>query len=59
MFLVDDGLGGLANVTISGLTLAGGDPVLLDENDGGGAIKNRENLTLNACVLSGNFADQR
>src|SRR5438552_16402776 len=38
VFLVDDGSSGLANVTISGLTLTNGDPVVLDENDGGGAI---------------------
>jgi hypothetical protein len=28
----------------------------MDQNDGGGSILNRENLTLNACVLTGNFA---
>ena len=45
-----------SNVTISGVTLTNGDPVVVDENDGGGAILNRENLTLNACVLTGNFS---
>jgi hypothetical protein len=57
VFVVDDGSAGtLANVTISGLTLANADPVVIDENDGGSAILNRENLTLNACVLSGNYS---
>jgi len=53
IFLVD-GTGTL-NVTISGLTLPNGDPSDSDETGGGGAIVNRENLTLNNCVLTGNF----
>jgi hypothetical protein len=56
VFVVDDGAGTLANVMISGLTLTNADPVVLNENDGGSAILNRENLTLNACVLSGNYS---
>src|SRR3954447_22192006 len=50
VFLVDN-IASLLDVTISGLTLTNGDPALSDENDGGGAILNHENLTLNACVL--------
>ncbi len=52
----DNNVGTLANVTISGLTLTNGDPVVFNENDGGSAILNRENLTLNGCVVSGNFS---
>jgi hypothetical protein len=55
VFLVDNSLA-LLDVTISGLTLTNGDPTVADVNDGGGAILNNENLTLNACVLTGNFA---
>jgi hypothetical protein len=55
VFLVEDSFFTL-NVTISGLTLTNGDPQVDDENGGGGAIFNRENLTLNNCVLSGNFS---
>src|SRR3954467_3181560 len=54
VFLVDNSVA-LLNVTISGLTLTNGDPTV-DENDGGGAILNHENLTLSACVLTGNYA---
>ena len=57
VFVVDDNNPGtLANVTISGLTLTNGDPVVVNENDGGSAIKNRENLTVSACVISGNYS---
>jgi hypothetical protein len=57
VFVVSDNNSGtLANVMISGLTLMNGDPVVVDENDGGSAIKNSENLTVNACVISGNFS---
>src|SRR4051812_2064563 len=52
VFLVDDGNSGFVNVAISGLTLTNGDPVVNDENTGGGAILNRENLTLNSSVLT-------
>ena len=49
---------GTLNVTISGLTLTNGDPDIADEDNslGGGAIHNEENLSLIACVLTGNFA---
>jgi hypothetical protein len=53
IFLVDGS--GTLNVTISGLTLTNGDPSDSDETGGGGAIVNRENLTLNDCVLTGNY----
>src|SRR3954470_10562188 len=56
VFLVDNGSSSLANVTLSGLTLTNGDPTVIDENTGGGAILNRENLTINNCVLTNNFA---
>lgn len=57
VFVVSDSnAGSLANVTISGLTLSNGDPVVVDENDGGSAIKNSENLTVRACVISGNYS---
>jgi hypothetical protein len=56
IFLIDDVSSGNVNVTISGLTLTNGDPAVLDENEGGGAILNRENLTLSNCVLTGNFS---
>jgi predicted outer membrane repeat protein len=55
VFLIQDPTFAL-NVTISSVTLTNGDPVVIDENDGGGAIRNSENLTLNSCVLSGNFS---
>ena len=55
-FLIDNDSSTLLNVTISGLTFINGDPDGTEENVGGGAILNRENLTLNNCVFSGNFA---
>src|SRR4051794_16834749 len=57
VFLIDNGSSSLVNVTISGLTLTNGDPTIDDpDNAGGGAILNRENLTINNCVLTSNFA---
>jgi CSLREA domain-containing protein len=44
------------DVTISGLTLTGGDVGPGDLNGAGGAIRNRENLTLSNIVISGNAA---
>jgi predicted outer membrane repeat protein len=55
VFVVQD-IASTLNVTISGLTLTNGDPKVLNETEGGGAILTSENLTLNACVLSGNFS---
>ncbi|MEM6777462.1 MAG: ELWxxDGT repeat protein, partial [Planctomycetota bacterium] len=55
IFNIDDGNGSSAlNVTISGLTMTGGDMIgrLVD----GGAILSAENLTLRDVVLSGNAA---
>jgi hypothetical protein len=40
-------------VAISGLTLTGGD---VANNEGGGAIRNAENLTVTNCTISGNRA---
>jgi len=56
VFFVDNDSSNFATVTISGLTLTNGDPQDSGEDDGGGAIFNRENLTLNNCVLTGNYA---
>ncbi len=57
VFLVDDAdEDRTSGVTISGLTLSGGSP-RNDDNDGlGGAILNRENLTLSGVELRGNRA---
>jgi hypothetical protein len=41
------------DVSISGLTLTGGD---VSDFDGGGAIRNLENLTVNASTITGNAA---
>jgi parallel beta-helix repeat protein/predicted outer membrane repeat protein len=43
------------NVSISGLTITGGDPVASD----GAGIHSRENLSLTACTISGNVATNR
>ena len=52
-FLVDDGSPGThQNVTMNGLTLTGGDSAT-----GGGAIFNRENLTLTQTSIQGNSAN--
>ncbi len=52
IFLVDDGSDtNASSVTISGITLSGGNP-LADDNDGrGGAILNRESLTLQEVAI--------
>jgi CSLREA domain-containing protein len=50
IFDIDNGSDLLINVAISGLTLTGGDTGI------GGAILNRENLTLTASTVSGNAA---
>lgn len=42
-------------VEISGLTLTGGDPIFTPDGDGG-AIRNRENLTITSSTISGNAA---
>ena len=54
--LIDNDSSSLLNVAISNLTFTNGDPVDADENTGGGAILNRENLTINYCVFDANFA---
>ncbi|MCA9232087.1 MAG: hypothetical protein KDA57_15670 [Planctomycetales bacterium] len=51
IFNIDDGTGALIDVEISGLTLTGGDVA-----GDGGAIFNRENLTINNSTVSGNSA---
>src|SRR4051812_36851802 len=58
VFNVSDGNGSLLNVSISGLTLTNGDPLItdVDASLGGGAINNEENLSLVACTIIGNFA---
>jgi hypothetical protein len=55
VFLVDNGSSGSLNVTISGLTMTNGDP-LVDDNSGGGAILNLQNLTLQSCTFTANYA---
>jgi hypothetical protein len=57
IFNIGDGNGSnFIDVTISGLTLAGGDPNLGDPDTGsGGAIRNMENLTVLNCVFTDNF----
>lgn len=52
IFNIDNGSASLIDVAISGLTLTGG-----DTPGDGGAILNRENLTLAASTISGNAAD--
>lgn len=45
------------SVTISGLTLTNGDPDVTGQGEdtaGGGAIRNRDTLTLSNCVITGN-----
>ena len=57
VFLIDDGNEEVrSSVTISGVTLSGGSPAADDEDGRGGAILNREFLTLNTVELSNNFA---
>ena len=53
IFNVDDGLGTMKTVAISGLTLTGGDVASIL---GGGAISNQENLTVTALTITGNSA---
>jgi hypothetical protein len=52
IFNIDNGNASLIDVAISGLTLTGG-----DMTGQGGAILNRENLTLTASTVSGNASD--
>lgn len=54
IFNIDDVFSRFINVTIEGLTLAGGDPHASDLSGRGGAIRNWENLTINECTISGN-----
>jgi len=49
IFNIDDGIGTQLDVTLSGLTLTGG-----DVSDMGGAILNRENLAVTSSTISGN-----
>jgi hypothetical protein len=49
VFNIDDGLSTFQTVSLSGLTLTGG-----DSPDNGGAIRNFENLDILDCTLSGN-----
>jgi hypothetical protein len=57
VLLVSDGSSGHIDVTISGLTIAGGDPqVVADPNNAnGGGIRNVENLTIINCIITDNF----
>lgn len=57
IFLVDDGDEKVSSpVTISGLTLSNGSPQGDDEDGRGGAILNREFLTLREVAIVGSFA---
>jgi len=57
IFLVDDAdADNLSSVTISGLTLSGGSPAGDDEDGRGGAILNRESLTLEEVEIRNSFA---
>ena len=57
IFNSDDGDGNTQlDVTISGLSISGGDVAPGDFQGDGGAIRNRENLTLSDSVVSGNAA---
>lgn len=57
IFFIDNGSSSLANVTISGMTLTAGDLTSGDPDTiAGGAIYNRENLTVVGCVITGNTA---
>src|SRR5262245_59101027 len=49
VFTISDGTSTLRTVTISGLTLTGGDVA-----SSGGAVLNFENLTISACLVRGN-----
>jgi hypothetical protein len=56
IFNIGDGSQSFISVTISGMTLTGGDPVLTDTQTGsGGAIRNMENLTILNCVISDSY----
>ena len=55
IFNINDGdNGNQIDVTLSGLTLTGGDPSITDNSADGGAILNREILLLSGSVVSGN-----
>ena len=55
IFKIDDGdENTTANVTITGVTITGGNP---DATASGGGILNRENLTLNSSVVDDNFTE--
>ncbi|MCA9231795.1 MAG: hypothetical protein KDA57_14185 [Planctomycetales bacterium] len=57
IFLVDDtNEDNFSNVTISGVTLTGGNPLGDDEDGRGGAILNRERLTLTEVAIENSFA---
>lgn len=57
IFLVDDGdEGTLASASISGVTLQFGSPLADDEDGYGGAILNRDFLTLEEVDINNNFA---
>ncbi len=57
MFLIDDGNEDAArSITISGITLSGGNPLGDDEDGRGGTILNREALTLQEVEINSGFA---
>ena len=56
IFNINDGTGDLIDVTLTGLTLSGGDYSVISPGNGGGAIFSRENLTIVSSTISGNSA---
>ncbi len=56
-FITDHDPSSSLNVTISGVTITGGDTKLTVDNRSGGGIHNSERLTLTDSVVSGNFAN--
>ena len=56
VFMVDDGTTAEIDVTISGLKLTGGDVDTGGASDHGGAIYNKEDLTLDSLEIAGNTA---
>ncbi len=53
LFTINNGTDAAAAVSLSGMTLTGADTT----TNNGGAVFNRENLTIDACRIVGNTAD--
>ncbi len=59
IFLVDDSTAANKVVSLTGLTFINGNFVDGDSDDGGGAIYNNEELSVDSCVFKDNSADHR